>query len=104
MIHILLSVPVSDANRCRQVANDLLNKQGVYLQPINFPTVPVGEECLRIIITARHQPKHINHLAYSLNKILNGNNKAHRTEFQAVAAAIGEVKQKIEAALIPALR
>jgi hypothetical protein len=33
--------------------------------------VPVGEECLRIIITARHQPRHINHLAYSLNKILN---------------------------------
>jgi 5-aminolevulinate synthase len=68
--HITI-VPVKDANRCRQLANDLLEKQGVYLQPINFPTVPVGEECLRIIITAKHQPKHINHLAYSLNKIVN---------------------------------
>jgi 5-aminolevulinate synthase len=67
----ITSVPVKDATRCRQVANDLLLQQGVYLQPINYPTVPVGEECLRIIITAKHQPKHINHLAFSLNKILN---------------------------------
>jgi len=67
----ITSVPVKDAARCRQVANDLLLQQGVYLQPINYPTVPVGEECLRIIITAKHQPKHINHLAFSLNKIIN---------------------------------
>jgi 5-aminolevulinate synthase len=67
----ITSVPVREANRCRQVANDLLSKQAVYLQPINYPTVPEGEECLRIIITAKHQPKHINHLAHSLNKILN---------------------------------
>jgi 5-aminolevulinate synthase len=67
--HITI-IPVQQAVRCRQVANQLLEKHGIYLQPINFPTVPVGEECLRIIITARHLPKHINHLAYSLKKIL----------------------------------
>jgi 5-aminolevulinate synthase len=66
----ITAVPIRDAVHCRQVANELLDKQAVYLQPINFPTVPKGEECLRIIITAKHQPKHINHLAYSLNKIL----------------------------------
>ncbi len=86
----ITAVPVKDANRCRQVANELLEKQGVYLQPINFPTVPVGEECLRIIITARHQPKHINHLAHSLNKILNGHNQAYRTELPAIGTPIGE--------------
>jgi len=63
-------VPVKDANRCKAVADELLQKQGVYLQPINFPTVQKGEECLRIIITAKHQPKHINHLAHSLKKVL----------------------------------
>jgi 5-aminolevulinate synthase len=63
-------IPVKDAARCREVADKLLEQHGIYLQPINFPTVPVGEECLRIIITARHLPKHINHLAYSLKKIL----------------------------------
>ena len=67
--HITI-IPVEDANKCRLVANQLLERYGIYLQPINYPTVPVGEECLRIIITARHLPKHINHLAYSLKKIL----------------------------------
>jgi len=67
--HITI-IPMDDAAKCRQVANRLLEKHGVYLQPINYPTVPVGEECLRIIITTRHLPKHINHLAYSLKKIL----------------------------------
>ncbi len=68
--HITI-IPVTDAALCREVANKLLEQHGIYLQPINYPTVPVGEECLRLIITARHQPKHINHLAFSLNKILN---------------------------------
>lgn len=67
--HITI-IPMDDAAKCRQIANRLLEKHGVYLQPINYPTVPVGEECLRIIITTRHLPKHINHLAYSLKKIL----------------------------------
>jgi len=86
----ITSIPVRDAKLCREVAAILLQKQGVYLQPINHPTVQKGEECLRIIITARHQPKHINHLANSLNKILNGNNKTHRTQFAAFAFANGE--------------
>ena len=67
--HITI-IPVKNAALCREVANKLLEQHGIYLQPINFPTVPVGEECLRLIITARHLPKHINHLASSLKKIL----------------------------------
>ena len=84
--HITI-IPMEDAIRCRQIANQLLEKHGVYLQPINYPTVPVGEEFLRIIITARHLPKHINHLAYSLKKILNGDNQTDWKEFPAVALA-----------------
>ena len=80
-------IPVQDAARCRQVASQLLEKHGIYLQPINFPTVPVGEECLRIIITAKHLPKHINHLAYSLKKILHGDNQTDWQEFPAIAVA-----------------
>ena len=84
--HITI-IPIEDAVHCRLVANLLLEKHGIYLQPINYPTVPVGEECLRIIITARHLPKHINHLAYSLKKILHANDKTDRQEFPAVAVA-----------------
>jgi len=84
--HITI-IPIEDATSCRKIANQLLEKHGIYLQPINYPTVPVGEECLRIIITARHLPKHINHLAYSLKKILHGDYKTDWQEFPAVAVA-----------------
>jgi 5-aminolevulinate synthase len=81
--HITI-VPIGEARRCRYVASELL-KLGVYLQPINFPTVPKGEECLRIIITNRHTESHIQHLALCLNKVLHGNHHAHRPRLQAVA-------------------
>jgi 5-aminolevulinate synthase len=84
--HITI-IPVKNAALCREVADKLLSQHGIYLQPINFPTVPVGEECLRIIITARHLPKHINHLAYSLKKILHGDNQTDWQKFPAVAVA-----------------
>jgi 5-aminolevulinate synthase len=85
--HITI-LPVQGAARCREVANQLLEQHGIYLQPINFPTVPVGEECLRIICTARHLPKHINHLAYSLKKVLHGgNNQTDWKGFPAVTVA-----------------
>ena len=83
----ITSVWVGDAAKCREVAKQLLQQQGVYLQPINHPTVPVGEECLRIIITSRHQLKHINHLAYSLKKVLHGNHTTDWQEFPAIATA-----------------
>ena len=84
--HITI-IPAEDAAKCKQLADQLLEKHGVYLQPINYPTVPVGDECLRIIITARHLPKHINHLAYSLKKILHADHKTDWQEFPAVAVA-----------------
>jgi len=74
-------IPVKDAALCREVADKLLSQHGIYLQPINFPTVPVGEECLRIIITAKHLPKHINHLAYSLKKILHARPAIQRKSY-----------------------
>jgi 5-aminolevulinate synthase len=82
--HITI-IPISDATLCREAADKLLAHHGIYLQPINFPTVPVGEECLRIIITARHLPKHINHLAYSLKKILHGQTETDWQKLPAVA-------------------
>jgi 5-aminolevulinate synthase len=80
--HITI-VPIGEARRCRYVASELL-KLGVYLQPINYPTVPKGEECLRIIITNRHTESHIQHLALCLNKVLHGNHHAHRPRLEAV--------------------
>ncbi len=60
---------IGDAKKCRKVANLLLEKYGVYVQPVNYPTVPVGEECLRIILTARHTHDHVHHLVNSLKTV-----------------------------------
>ncbi len=77
-------IHIGEAIRCKQLADDLLKLQAVYLQPINFPTVPKGEECLRIIVTAKHQPKHIHHLAYSLKKLLYGKNVDNNQDIEAI--------------------
>jgi 5-aminolevulinate synthase len=87
--HITI-IPVEGAARCRDLARQLLDVHGIYLQPINHPTVPVGEECLRIICTARHLPKHINHLAWSLKKLLHGDNPTDWPEFPSFAFADGD--------------
>ena len=39
---------------CTQLANDLMSKHGIYVQAINYPTVPRGEELLRVAPTPHH--------------------------------------------------
>lgn len=87
--HITI-IHIGEANQCKQLANDLLQLQSVYLQPINFPTVPKGAECLRIIVTPKHQPKHIHHLAYSLKKLLYENDTHNRQSLEALLVTDGE--------------
>ncbi|WP_430898138.1 MULTISPECIES: 5-aminolevulinate synthase [unclassified Paraflavitalea] len=66
----ITNIPIGDAHLCKQIASALLEDHGIYMQPINHPTVPIGEACLRLIITAKHQPKHLNVLTYALQKVL----------------------------------
>ena len=62
-------VLILEASRCKSIADRLLDGFGVYVQPVNYPTVPVGEECLRLIITAKHNREQIFHLVQSLKKV-----------------------------------
>ncbi len=80
-------IKITGAVKCRETAERLLEEQGVYMQPINYPTVPVGSECLRIIVTIKHQPKHIQYLALSLKKIMYGKTQDHRTQLKVVDSA-----------------
>lgn len=65
-------VIIADAKRCKNIADELLIKHGIYVQPLNYPTVPVGEECLRIIVTAKHSREQVSYLVKSLKQVLIG--------------------------------
>jgi len=65
-------ITVQGAVKCKKIADELLHDFGIYVQPINHPTVPVGEECLRVIVTTSHTQKHISYFADSVQKVLHG--------------------------------
>lgn len=57
---------VGDASRCKAASDLLLQKHQIYIQPINYPTVPKGTERLRITATPNHSDQHIDHLVDAL--------------------------------------
>lgn len=64
----VLPVLVGDAQRCKAAAERLLQIHGVYLQPINYPSVPIGTERFRVNATPNHSDEQIEHLAASLRE------------------------------------
>jgi 5-aminolevulinate synthase len=66
----ITNVPVGDAALCRKIADELLYKHGIYIQPVNFPTVPKDAACLRITVTMKHEAADMRALAKALKKLL----------------------------------
>ena len=85
----IVPVWVGDPVRCKQATDLLLEKHGIYIQPINYPTVPKGTERLRITPTPLHGDRLVEQLARALVDVWHelGLDERHAVGADAMAAA-----------------
>ncbi|MGD9785138.1 MAG: 5-aminolevulinate synthase [Hyphomicrobiaceae bacterium] len=65
----IVPVMVGDPVHCKAVTDTLLDRYGVYVQPINYPTVPKGTERIRLTPSPVHSDAQMDHLVKALTEL-----------------------------------
>lgn len=65
----IVPILVGDAKKCKKISDELLDEYSIYLQPINYPTVPEGTERLRCVPTPFHDDGMIEDLVLALQTV-----------------------------------
>ncbi|PNS15585.1 5-aminolevulinate synthase, mitochondrial [Sphaceloma murrayae] len=89
----IIPVLVGNAEVAKKASDLLLENHGIYVQAINYPTVPVGQERLRITPTPGHVKEYREHLVTALNSVWNELGIKRTSDWAAEGGFIGVGEQ-----------